>query len=258
MKPVFAVVLVILGIGIGLLPGALRMRTLVHEQTLQELGRARAGVESAWETLSRDLVSRLEAFAAALENDRDFAMKLLVERDPADPAVTQQAPRAMPLLGFDVLGIADEEFRLLSSGHFPPSAGTVQAFPVGQLGSSPQCLPYNIRGESVDVVLARTSFSIAGSTWHVFGGYRIDSSFAARLVPWPAVRIVIRGESGTVATFALETVSEPDGMSVIINDTTWRAAGIELPTLPPGVPLALLAATSPGTGALQWFPPGGQ
>lgn len=240
MKITRVLVLFIAGLCAGGLFGFSRMRAAREATAQTQLVNAHVAVTRTISTIESDLSARLDAFVRRLENDREFSMKLVVDQDLSDPAVSEQAVRAMALMGLSVLSLYDSDFRLLSSGHFPASAGTIQRYPAEILGPSPRCVTENIRGETVTALMARAQFSIAENTYYCCGGYVVDSSFAARLIPWAGVRIIIQTGSGTYGTGPVSTMSKIDGSRIIINDTTWAAVRVDLPVPAESSPVTVI------------------
>ncbi len=230
MKIVTHVLAAVIAAVLVLLPIAGKLPSLSKHFAVIELVHMRQSVEKEIEDMSQQLVERLTAFGGVVSKDRDFSMKLLVERDFSAPEVTEMASRYMAAMGLSVLDITDGKYTVLSSGHFPARAGMSAARKGEVLGETPTFIVEDIRGESVLTLQAKTAFSCAGVSFVCMGGLVIDSTFLARIVPREGARILLKRGSEVTGMRNVATMSEIKGNMIVINNESYLASAVSLPT----------------------------
>ena len=195
-------------------------KLLVAEQTVQK----------RFEGLSTQITSQLAAFSEVVAAYKDFSLKILVENDRSSPVVTEMASQFLKPMGFSVLEIADSSWRVLSSGHFPASAGNSSAEKADHLSDKATLCIENIMGIPTLTLQAKTAFSIAGFTFHVAGGLTIDKALLDRLTPAGNVTLVLKKGNEYIGMEGIGSISAIKDHKVNINDKTYFASEIQIPS----------------------------
>lgn len=185
--------------------------------------------EKNMEVQAVGLVDRLRALGNALASDRNFPMKVLVEKDPAHPEVTEIAARHMAAMGLTVLEVTDEHGLILSCGHFPAGAGNESGTKFGLLDARPAFVLDNIRGEDILTFQAKVGFECAGVTFYCLGGFVADSCLVHRLSPHEATISFVKFGGGVPGRSDIESISEISDNRAVMNDAFYLAASLALP-----------------------------
>ncbi|MBD3320436.1 MAG: hypothetical protein GF350_04995 [Chitinivibrionales bacterium] len=186
----------------------------------------RTSVQRKLEQQKESLIKKLDAFANVTAQDRDFAMRLLVETDRSASDVVERAQQFIHPMNLDILEITDSAFVLLSSGHFPASAGNSIEEKCSMLDESPAFLMDNIMGDSVATLQAKVSFAIAELPFYVSGGVIIDNEFLSRLMPLDDVYVLLKtGDEiiGGKAIGNIGSISDIEDQRIIINSKEFLA-----------------------------------
>ena len=203
-------------------------------------------VEKSVQKQIKELSSRIFYQVASLGNviaaQQDFSLRILVENDRSSPDITEMASRYLKPMNFAVLDIADSSFTILSSGHFPASAGNSCREKGSRLSSNTVACPDNIMGTPKLTFQASSRFTIAGFKFYVMGGVVIDSTFLSDLTPGDNISLLLKNGNEYTGTIAVQSISEITGNHIIIDDRKYLAAVIELPSsgLPHTLELLLL------------------
>lgn len=206
-----------------------QLKPLNRSCTLKELASTKAAVEKNIDDIAKGLLKQLKGFCASVADDRDFAMKCIVEKDYSAPEVAEIAASYMKAMGFSFLEITDADFRILSSGHFPASAGN-NSLQKGNLPDSSASIMFdNIKGVDVLSLQIKIPFSCAGSPFYCIGGVVVDDDFIAGLVPHQNTRLILKHGREIIGMEDIETMSELKDNGIIINDKSWLAESLILP-----------------------------
>ncbi|MFT5233639.1 MAG: signal transduction histidine kinase [Candidatus Krumholzibacteriia bacterium] len=173
---------------IALLPLALAIKLLGNstEERFTELDTERVTNQL---TLVRDDLTRqsfevaaaLDALAQTMTDDNAFRLAVLSDNPDRDTYLRDFAPRQMSLMNLDLLQIQTSSGRVISSGHFPHSRGTMDPHLPVLLARAPgeQALISARTAEKSFLALARSrQVTLGGTTFHLVGGKLMD---AARL-----------------------------------------------------------------------------
>lgn len=205
------------------------------ENTVQEMPDyrveiARQTVQTRLDDLNKEIRERLSAFAEVLQDDRDFSMKLLLEKDPSSEVVREAAIRFRKPLGFSFLEITDDGGEILSCGHFPASAGLSSGEKVRALTESPSTYVDKYKGEQVLTYQAKKTFQLLESPLNVVGGIRIDDNFLQKLGEYASARVILKDGMTIMGMDNIHSISEMQGNQIIINDRQYEAASVTLPS----------------------------
>lgn len=229
MRFVFALFLLSAGALLGAFGLIQRIDQIHQEQQNATLLDGAREVHQRFEQQRAAIATQLQGFASYLENDRDFAMKLLIEADRAASEITQKAPAFMPAMGFSLLDVADSSSVLLSSGHFPAEVGNNADFPTMHSDSLPLLCNDNIRGQQSLTVQGLKRGSIAGVPIFCSGGVVMDGEELNKLLPTPQSRLLLSQGEFKLGYEGIQSISPIQDNRVIINDTTFAATTLTLP-----------------------------
>ena len=125
---------------------------------------------------SARIQAQLQSLAEVVAANKEFFLRLLVENDRSAPAVTEIAARFLEPMGFSVLEITDSSRTILSSGHFPASAGNKSMHQAGVLSKKLSAIMENIMGTPTLTMQAEYPFTIAGFNFLVSGCVKLPGS----------------------------------------------------------------------------------
>lgn len=206
-----------------------RVATIPQDRALLELLHTKGIVEKRLDDCRDRLARQLTAFSTVVANDRDFAMKLIVEQDVSAPEVSEIAARYMDVMDLDLLEVADGAHVLLSCGHFPASAGNSVEAKAAQLDSVATLIYDNVKGQRMLTMQARIEFSIGEEArLACMGGMIVDSTFIHELAPREGLRVLFRYGDLTMGMYSIEAMSEITDNTMIVNDTTYLATSVRL------------------------------
>jgi len=180
--------------------------------------------------LSSGTYQQLQSLADVIASQKDFSLRILVENDRSSPYITEMASQFLHPMGFSVLEIADSSYTILSSGHFPASAGNSCAEKAKQLSSSASACIENIMGKPTLTFQARSKFSIAGFIFYVMGGMVIDTTLLKKLTPNKNVTILLKNGNEYIGRNDIRSISAIKDNHIIINDKKHLASSIEFPS----------------------------
>jgi len=197
-------------------------------------------VESRLGEIFTSLEEQVKRFAATVGVDRDFSMKLLVERDRSAAEVTDVAATFMGPMGLSILQIVDSQETILSSGHFPASAGNSLEEKLGSMTKNPSFLYENIGSESKLTLQSRVSFAIEGLPLEAVGGLRVDNRFLLSLCPLKESILLLKTGTSYAGSITVNSISEVKDRTIIVNDKAYMVDSIALPFSGEGAPPNLL------------------
>jgi hypothetical protein len=201
------------------------------DRAVSELLPVKKQVEDQLKNRMDDLNGQVAAFARTVAGDRDFSMKVLVDKDRSAPEVTEIAPRYMEPMALSVLSIVNSRDTVLSCGQFPASAGAPS--PVAGLpGGSAAFVMDNVKGATVLTLQAKARFAILDSVFFAIGGVIVDQNFCSHFSLPQGFRLVCK-QGGTV-TGALggqhvESISDVKDSVIVLNNASYPAVSITLP-----------------------------
>jgi hypothetical protein len=191
-----------------------------------------------------DLLSgQIAAFAGVVAADREFSMKLFVDKDRSAPEVTEIAQKYLGPMALSVLSLTDSQYVILSCGHFPANTGTV--FPAaGKLSVAPSFVMDNVKGENVLTLQAKARFTILDTAvFFACGGVIVGKDFLSRLACWPGYSVFVKKGASVIGMDKVESISEVKGDTILLNNRAYFAAAIPLPYAGDGDPPALLVVS---------------
>jgi hypothetical protein len=198
--------------------------------TVQRLLTAQQTVQKRLDDYYTQIESQLKSFADVVATHKDFSLKILVENDRSALVVTELAGLFLKPMGFSVLEITDSSRTILSSGHFPASAGNKSLHQAHQLSKNVLATTENIMGLPTLTLQAEYNFSIAGFSFFVTGGVTVDDKLLARLAPNDQTILLLKKGENYTGMDNISSISAITDNQIIINDKKYPAAEIEVPS----------------------------
>ncbi|MDD5672965.1 MAG: hypothetical protein PHC61_02270 [Chitinivibrionales bacterium] len=195
----------------------------------EELTAAQQAARHILALTAQRLDAQLTAFARVVTADRDFSMKVLVEKNTSAPEVTELAGKFIGPMGLDLLEIEDSAGMVLSSGNFPANAQTPVSALVKRLGPDPAFVLDNCKGTPCLTLQARKKNMVAEVPFYCHGGLIADDAFTAGLVPATGIKALIKAGNLVIGMQGITSMSEFKGDSIVINNKSYYAAKIDLP-----------------------------
>jgi hypothetical protein len=216
-----------------------------NEATYRELAFVKQSVEQQINSQTDCIARQIAGFASVVAGDREFSMKLLVEKEKSAPEVTEIAPRYLAPMALSILSITDSQYVLLSCGHFPANAGS--AFESARmLGDKPAFIMDNVKGEAVLTLQSKAPFKILNAVFFACGGMAVGKDFLARLSCWPGYSILIKQGTTVLGREKVETISDVKDSTILLNNVRYPAASISLPYAGEGdAPLCIVMSNRP-------------
>ncbi|MBD3421274.1 MAG: hypothetical protein GF398_14255 [Chitinivibrionales bacterium] len=231
MKIALPLITFIAGIVLCVVVVAVRLDSLNARRSEQELAGELEHVQKKLSDTKGDIEERLQRFARRVHADRDFAMKLFVEKDPSAFEITEMARHYLEPMGFDLLTIVDSAYRILSSGHFPASVGGRIAAKGERVRKAAGFIMDNVKGHEVLTLQAKASFDIQGAPFYCIGGIIVNKHFMAELSPRNAAPAMLKLNDTVIGPLAIESMSEIQDGSIIVNNAAKRAASFSVGVL---------------------------
>ncbi len=205
------------------------MQPLNHAAALKTLHGNSAIIEKKLDDCSDRIARQLNGFTAMVSEDRDFIMKLLVENDYTAPEVAEIAGQYIKAMGLSFLEITDENFRILSSGHFPAGAGSQALTKKDMPENKPVWMVENSKGNKVLSLQIKIPFSCEGVHLFCVGGILVDDSFLNTIRPFEECLLILKQGNEIRGFDSIQKMSEIKENKIIINDKPWLAASFTLP-----------------------------
>jgi hypothetical protein len=177
--------------------------------------------------MNADMNAQMSAFCNAVIADSYFSLKLYGENDRSAQDVVAFAGRYMTTMGFSVLKIADSDYLIVSSGHFPASSGNEVKNQINSYQNSPAVGNETIVDRTVLTYQIKKEFKISDYKLYAVGGIQINDSFFKRLTPWNKVTVFMK-RGNEYEGMDVKTISELKDGKMIINDKEYFATMIPL------------------------------
>ena len=217
--------------------------------TVNELTSAGQATSQCLQQVKQTISSRLIAFAQETALDQMFFLHLLVENDPSATEVTEKAAHYQKIMGFSLLSIVDSAGTILSSGHFPASAGNSAAAQLAALSDEPRFIDDNVMGRKVLTLQATVAFTVADSIrFHALGGMIVDSAFLVKLSPRKGVTVLLRQNATVMGMPDIKKISDVNNDHIVINDLRYPALRLPIEGAPGAAPLALIVVLTDRPG----------
>jgi hypothetical protein len=187
-------------------------------------------VQKELQEASSHIERQLQEFSEVIAADKQFSLKILVENDRSSQLVTEMAEKFMGPMGFSVLEISDASHRILSSGHFPASAGNSNQAKMELLTSEASAVDENIMGTPTLTIQAKSGFAIAGFNFYTSGGITLDDAFLRRLTPNDAVTLLLKHGEEYIGKDGIRSISPITDHQIIINDKELPASELVIPS----------------------------
>lgn len=197
--------------------------------SLIELKEAQLSVEKNLQEKLNKIDTQLNAFSSTISSDRNFSLRLFVENDKSSPDITEKAQQFLNPMGFSLLEITDSSYNILSSGHFPASAGNSDSLKASVLTEQPAIFEDEMMGSKVITIQAKKQFKIADIPFYALGGLEINDEFLKDLTPRDGVKVLFKLGDRISGMSGINSLSEINNGVVIINNREYNAACIDLP-----------------------------
>jgi hypothetical protein len=198
---------------------------------LQQLNAAELSVKKRLTMLDTKLSAQLSAFSEAVSSDKDFSIKLLVENDKSSSDVVEIAGRYLKAMDFSVLEVVDSSNTIISSGHFPASAGLNDKDHITQLSSEPAAAIENVMGNQLLAFQLKKEFKIADYLFYAVGGIEINDKFFSELAPFENVKVLLKLGNKYIGMNDIRSISEIKDHKIIINDKEYFATQFPFPSV---------------------------
>lgn len=196
-------------------------------------------VEVQLANVTSGIAAQVAAFAKVVANDRDFSMKLLVEKERSASEVSEVANKFMEPMGFSLLSIINNRDTLLSCGQFPASVGG-PAPEYRSLAEKAAFILDNVKGQQVLTLQAQAKFTILDTVLFANGGVVADDAFMARFTVPAGYKILLKQGGTIIGIGGISAISEVKDNAVVINNKTYPAIAINLPFAGGGTPPAFI------------------
>ena len=150
---------------------------------------------------------QLDALARAIAKDNRFRLAALADAPDLENYLRDYAPRRLDLMDLDMLLVQDPRGVVVSSGHFPGAHGELQPRLAELMARTPDGRALmSVRGpEGSFLALARVrSLDLAGATWQLVGGRRLDQQSLESLAGDPDLSVLLAWPGGEHAGLADE------------------------------------------------------
>lgn len=198
------------------------------DNEVQNIRRIEKIVQQNLDEVTDRILRQLEAFAATVADDKNFALRVLAENDRSSADVTELAVRFRLPMDFSVLEITDSSLSILSCGQFAANAGNSVAEKI-KLTEKPICFDDNIMGQQRLTLQSRVRFNISEIPFFVIGGLEINQNFLEMLTPNKDVSILLKRGKQYLGKSDISSISEVNDDHIIINDKQYWAAELKLP-----------------------------
>ena len=201
------------------------------ERAISDLLPVKKQVEAQVKTLTDGLIAQVNAFSRAVAGDRDFSMKVLVEKDRSASEVTEIAPRFMEPMALSILSIVNSRDTVLSCGQFPASAGGPSPV-AGILVDSTAFVMDNVKGVTVLTLQTKVRFAILDSVFFAIGGFVVDENFCSRFSLPQGYRLLCKYGGTVIGALGgqhVESISDIKDNAIVLNNISYPAVSIPLP-----------------------------
>lgn len=189
--------------------------------------------------LNAEMTAQINAFCNAVVADRYFSLKLYGENDRSAQEVVAFAGKYMSAMGFSALKIADSDYLIISSGHFPASSGNEIKKQISEYKNAPAVGNETIVDHTVLMYQIKKEFRISDYKLYALGGIEINESFFKKLTPWSKVSVFMK-RGNTYEGIDVKTISELKDGKIIINDKEYFATIVPLASSDNGTETSLI------------------
>jgi hypothetical protein len=196
--------------------------------SFQKVSITESSVKNRLKSIEQKMIDQLSAFASAVEADKSFALKLLAENDKAAPEVAEIAVRFIGPMGFTTLEVIDSSMTIISSGHFPASAGSNVRELISKLTSKPSVIESSLIGKNKLILQAKKEFTIADFPFIVTGGIEINEKLLEELSPGDGVKVICQNGTTFLGIKGIKSISELKDNKLFINEKEYVASMIPL------------------------------
>lgn len=205
-----------------------KLAHLPMNHAILELNNEKAIVEKNVGFVQKNILKKLRVFCGVVSEKQEFIMKLVVEKDVSAPEVVDIAGNYMEVMGLSFLEIVTDSGIIVSSGHFPASAGSKSLKHL--LGEDAiGIITDDIKGKKVLSLQGRIGFVCSGVTLYCIGGISVDEDFINEVKPLRNTALFLKHGDDILGIDTIKTISEIRDNSIMLNDKTWLAASISLP-----------------------------
>jgi len=208
-------------------------------RTVFTIADAELAVKERIAQMNAGMTAQMSAFCNAVVADRYFSLKLYGENDRSAQEVVAFAWKYMPTMGFSALKIADSDFLIVSSGHFPASSGNEIKKQISEYQNAPAVGNETIVDHTVLTYQIKKEFRISDYKLYALGGVEINESFFKKLTPWSKVSVFMK-RGNTYEGIDVKTISEFKDGEIIINDKEYFAAIVPLASTDKGMETSLI------------------
>jgi hypothetical protein len=198
------------------------------DRAISDLQPVKKLVEAQLKNVTDGLKTQVGAFSRVVAGDRDFSMKVLVEKDRSAPEVTEIAPHYMEPMALSVLSIVNNRDTVLSCGQFPASAGG-PSLVAGLPGDSASFVIDNVKGQMVLTLQAKARFAILDSVFFAIGGVIVDGNFCSRFSLPQGYRLLCKQGGTVIGMDHVASISDVKDNVIVLNNVSYPAVTIALP-----------------------------
>jgi hypothetical protein len=228
MKIVTHLLVALLSAGLVMYYLNAKLANVSKNHAIMELNTVKAIVEKNVDFIQKNILKKLRVFCGVVSENQEFIMKLAVEKDVSAPEIVDIAGNYIKVMGLSFLEIVTDSGIIISSGHFPASAGSKSLKQL--LGEDAiLCITDDIKGKKVLSLQGRIRFVCSGVPLYCIGGISVDEDFINEVKPLRNTDVFLKQGNEILGIDTLRTISDIRENSIMINDKTRLAASISLP-----------------------------
>lgn len=201
---------------------------------IKELQNVSQNIEKRIADISHKMFLQNKGFCETVSDDRDFSMKLLVEKDFSASEVTDISINYMKAMNFSFLEICDENNIIISSGHFSANIGN-KSQNCKNMDNKSVFVFDKIKGQDVISFQVKNVFFCADKKLQTVGGLLVDFNFISHLKPYDGIIVLFKLGQEIIGMDDIETMSDIKNNRIIINDKIWIATSLNLSSSEEGI-----------------------
>ena len=174
------------------------------------------------------LATLLDALSGTITADNTFRLAVSGGRDDLRDYVRDYAPRQLALMDLDMLLIQDPEGRTASSGHFREAQGDLAPDLPRLLARVPDgraLMTVRTPAGPILALVRMRPFTLAGGTWHLVGGMRLDAAGLADMAADPDLTMRLAWPGGTPLPGGIVDTTLTSEQEVLARQYALRRAG---------------------------------